>query len=163
MASEWVMYLSVIAIGVLAIAGVTLTFNTINLNTVENTVEVGLTEAIQTVAREIKSVLELGLNTEPLTRVAINRTLSLPTDLSGHEYQITFKVLPGAKNWIIEGVDITDTDSDEVPYETTIPWQSVSLTNEGGTGLPVIKSIDAQHHIDFIRATGSNTFTIYIW
>jgi len=82
MASEWVMYISVVAIGVLAIAGVTLTFNAINTNTLENTIEVGLNEISTTIAEELKNILEIGLNTDPLTRVVINRTLNLPTDLS---------------------------------------------------------------------------------
>ncbi|MHA1185572.1 MAG: hypothetical protein ACTSSK_01655 [Candidatus Heimdallarchaeota archaeon] len=82
MASEWVMYLSVVAIGVLMIAGVTLTFNSISMNTIENTVAVGLNEVVNTVAKEIKTVLELGMNADPLSRIAINRTFSLPFDFS---------------------------------------------------------------------------------
>lgn len=163
MASEWVMYLSVVAIGVLTIAGVTITFNTINLNTIENTIEVGLNEAIQTVSQELKSVLELGMNTDPLARVNINRTLNLPTDLSGHEYRITFRVLPGAKNWILEGIDTSDDTFDELSYETTLPWRDVTLSNKAGTGLPVINSYNNQHQISFVRAAGSDAFTIYIW
>ena len=163
MASEWVMYISVIAIGVIAIAGVTLTFNTINTNTIESTVEVGLNDVLNTVAEELKNVLELGLQTDPLTKVAINRTLSLPADISGHRYEVSFKVLPGAKHWFMEATDITDSSISDIPFETTVPWQDVTLVNKAGTGLPLLSSDSFQQHIDFIRAAGSNTFTIYIW
>lgn len=162
MASEWVMYISVVAIGVLAIAGVTLTFNTINLNTVENTVEVGLREISTTIANELKAVLELGANTDPLTRVEINRTLDLPRRIAGHEYEVNFLVFPGANHWFIEAVDTTDSTISEFIFETTVPWQGVSLSNKAGTGLPIISSSNYQHHIDFIRTAGSNSFTIYI-
>ena len=114
MASEWVMYISVAAIGILLIAGVTLTFNTINLNTIENTVEVGLNDVANTIANEIKDVLEFGLSelattADITTQIAINRTVVLPEDISGHDYEIVFKVFPGAKHWIIEAQDVTDT------------------------------------------------------
>lgn len=163
MASEWIMYISVVAIGVVAIAGVTLTFNTINMNTIESTVEVGLNDVLNSIAEELKNVLELGMSTDPQTRVAINRTLSLPLDISGHHYEISFKVLPGAKHWFMEATDITDSSISEISFETTIPWQDVSLVNKAGTGLPLLSSNSFQQHIDFIRAAGSNTFTIYIW
>lgn len=163
MASEWVMYISVIAIGVIAISGVTLTFNAININTIESTVEVGLNDVLNTVAEELKNVLELGMSTDPQTRVAINRTLSLPIGISGHHYEISFKVLPGAKHWFMVAIDSSDSSISEIPFETTIPWQDVSLVNKAGTGLPLLYSESFQQHIDFIRAAGSNTFTIYIW
>ena len=163
MASEWVMYLSVVAIGVLMIAGVTLTFNSINMNTIENTVEVGLNEVANTVAKEIKTVLELGMNADPLARIAINRTLSLPFELSGHKYQISFKVFPGANHWFIEAIDTTDTAAREITYETIIPWRNVTLTNAAGVGLPILDSSNYQHHINFFSAEGSVTFRIYIW
>ncbi len=163
MASEWVMYISVIAIGVIAIAGVTMTFNMINTNTIESTVEVGLNDVLNTVAEELKNVLELGMGTDPQTRVAINRTLSLPIDISGHHYEISFKVLPGAKHWFMVAIDNSDASISEIPFETTVPWQDVSLVNKAGTGLPLLSSDSFQQHIDFIRAAGSNTFTIYIW
>ena len=163
MASEWVMYISVVAIGVLAIAGVTLTFNAINTNTLENTVEVGLNEIVNTVAEELKNILEIGLNTDPLTRVVINRTLNLPTDLSGHSYEVHFRVLPGAKHWYVEAVDIDDPEVDNIPYETTIPWRNVTLSSAGGTGLPVIYSYETQHYMSFVRNEGSDAFRIIIW
>ncbi|MHA1243218.1 MAG: hypothetical protein ACTSP7_01475 [Candidatus Heimdallarchaeota archaeon] len=163
MASEWVMYLSVVAIGVLMIAGVTLTFNSISMNTIENTVAVGLNEVVNTVAKEIKTVLELGMNADPLSRIAINRTFSLPFDFSGHKYQISFKVLPGANHWFIEAADITDENINEISYETIVPWRNVTLTNAAGTGLPLLLSENYQHHIDFFSAEGSESFRIYIW
>lgn len=163
MASEWVMYLSVVAIGVLMIAGVTLTFNSININTIENTVEVGLNEVVNTVAKEIKTVLELGMNADPISRIAINRTFSLPFELSGHKYQVSFKVLPGANHWFIEAADITDTNIGEMTYETIVPWRNVTLTNAAGSGLPLLLSENYQHHINFFSAEGSLTFRIYIW
>ncbi|MHA1126146.1 MAG: hypothetical protein ACTSO7_14445 [Candidatus Heimdallarchaeota archaeon] len=163
MPSEWVMYLSVVAIGVLMIAGVTLTFNSISMNTIENTVEVGLNEVVNLVAKELKSVLELGMNADPISRIAINRTFSLPPDLSGHKYQVSFRVLPGANHWFIEAADVTDTDMGEVTYETVVSWRDVTLTNAAGTGLPLLESDNVQHHINFFSAEGSITFRIFIW
>jgi hypothetical protein len=163
MASEWVMYLSVVAIGVLMIAGVTLTFNSININTIENTVEVGLNEVVNTVAKEIKSVLEMGMNADPISRIAINRTFSLPFDFSGHKYQVSFRVIPGANHWFIEAADTTDDNINEITYETIVPWRNVTLTNKAGTGLPILSSENFQHHIDFYSAAGSTAFRIYIW
>ena len=157
------MYISVIAIGVIAIAGVTLTFNTININTIESTVEVGLNDVLQTMAEELKNVLELGMSTDPQTRVAINRTLSLPVDISGHRYEVSFRALLGAKHWFMEATDITDSAVSTITLETTVPNQDVSIINKAGTGLPIIRSDSFQQHIDFIRAAGSNTFVIYIW
>ena len=59
-------------------------------------------------------------------------------------------------------IDRTDTNI-EVPFETTIPWRDVTLTNQDGTGIPILESVNNQHHIIFYRADGSNTFRIYIW
>jgi hypothetical protein len=162
MASEWVMYLSVVAIGVLTIAGVSLTFTAINQNTIENTIEVGLNEVLNTVAEELKNVLELGLQSDPLTYVYINRSLVLPTDLSGHDYEVYFKVLPGAKHWFIEAQDIQDTDIPEKSFETSIPWNDVSLLAVDGLSLPVISSLYDQHFITFIRNQGTEAFRIII-
>ncbi len=163
MASEWVMYISVVAIGVLTIAGVTLSFNAINTNTLENTIEIGLTEVVNTISEELKNVLELGLQTDPLTRVNINRSLDIPLQLSGHEYEVYFKILVGAKHWFIEAKDISNTDMDEILFETTIPWQDVTLTSVGGIGLPVISSLYDQHFICFVRNEGTESFRIIVW
>ncbi|NHK32971.1 MAG: hypothetical protein FK730_16610 [Asgard group archaeon] len=162
MASEWIMYISVIAIGVLTIAGVTLSFNAINTTTLENTVEVGLKEVVNTIAEELKNVLELGLQMDPLTRVNINRSLDLPLALSGHEYEVYFKIFVGAKHWFIEANDLSNDDL-EVVFETTIPWQDVTLTSVGGIGLPVISSLYDQHFISFVRSEGTESFRIIVW
>ncbi|HUT82039.1 MAG TPA: hypothetical protein VMZ29_12635 [Candidatus Bathyarchaeia archaeon] len=162
MASEWVMYLSVIAIGVLTIAGVTLTFNAINTNTLENTVEIGLNEIVSTVASELKNVLELGLQTDPLTAVTINRSLDLPSELSGHNYLVQFKILPSGKHWYIEAVD-TIQDNTVVIFETTLPWRDVSLTSPDGLSLPLIQSnVGDQHYVCFLRNEGTQAFRIII-
>jgi hypothetical protein len=163
MANEWIMYLSIVSIGVLTIAGVSLTFNAINVNTVENTVEIGLNEVINTVAEELKYVLELGLQSDPLTRVYINRSLELPTDLSGYEYQVTFKILPYANHWFIEAEVLSDDDIEPIEFETTIPWQDVSLTSSDGLGLPVISSLYDQHFVSFVRNQGTEAFRIMVW
>jgi hypothetical protein len=157
------MYISVLAIGILAIAGVTVTFNRINLSTVESTVEAGLQEVAATVATELKNVLELGLNTDPQTKVMINRTLTLPRDLSGHQYTIQFTILPNYNHYIIVATDITDSLVDEVSFETTIPWTDVSLTNQEGTGIPILRSNNLQHHLNFLRTEGSTLYKILIW
>ncbi|NHJ47571.1 MAG: hypothetical protein FK733_07275 [Asgard group archaeon] len=163
MASEWIMYLSIVSIGVLTIAGVSLTFNAINVNTIENTVEIGLNEIVNTIAEELKYVLELGLQSDPLTRVNINRSLELPTDLSGYEYEVDFKILPGAKHWYIEAKVLSDADISEIEYETTIPWQDVTLTSTDGFGLPIISSLHDQHFVSFIRNQGTEAFRIIVW
>ena len=162
MASEWVMYLSVLAIGVLTIAGVTITFNSINVNTIENTVEVGLNEVATEVAKELKDLLEFGLATDPLTRVMINRTMSLPTDIASHFYEIRFRVLPGTNHWFIEAYDVTDIDIPTIIYETALPWRNVTLSNAAGTGLPVLESQNLQHNLCFYRSEGTTTFRLYV-
>ncbi|TFF85281.1 hypothetical protein EU523_00080 [Candidatus Heimdallarchaeota archaeon] len=162
MASEWVMYLSVLALGVLTIAGVSLSFEVMNLRVTENTVEVGLSETTSFIAKELKSVLELGMMNDPLTLVQINRSFSLPSDLAGHQYEIHFKVLPNSNHWFIEGEDTTDSKTEIVEYETTIPWRNVTLYNDQGTGLPIIRSSSFQHYVKFIRASGTSSIRIYI-
>jgi len=163
MASEWVMYISVVAIGVLAIAGVTITFNAINQSTLENTIEVELNEIATIIANELKDILELGLSMDPLTQVMINRSLSLPLDVSGHSYEVSFKVLSGAKHFFIEARDTSDQDVDAVQFETTVPWGNVTLSNVAGNGLPLITSGVLQHFISFQRAEGTDSFKIVIW
>ncbi|MBK5112355.1 MAG: hypothetical protein KGD59_10420 [Candidatus Heimdallarchaeota archaeon] len=163
MASEWVMYISVIAIGVLTIAGVTITFNAINQSTLENTIEVELNEVATTIASELKDMLELGLSMDPLTQVMINRSLSLPYDVSGHSYEVTFIALPGAKHFFIKAVDTSDQDVSTIQFETTIPWRNVTLSNVAGTGLPQITSGVLQHFISFQRTEGTDSFKIVIW
>ena len=162
MASEWIMYISVVAIGVLAIAGVTLTFNAINTNTIEDTVEVGLNELANTISEEIKNVLELGLQQDPLTKVLINRTLNLPLDISGHDYQVTFRILPGANHWFIEAIDLNDEGVSEIVFETTIPWRDVTLVSASGSGLPVVTSSLDQHFVAFESNEGTEAFRIII-
>ncbi|MCF2143012.1 MAG: hypothetical protein ACTSXO_06310 [Candidatus Heimdallarchaeota archaeon] len=162
MPQEWVMYISVVAIGVLTIAGVTLTFNSINTTTLENTIEVGLNEVAFSVAQEIKNVLELGLQQDLTGRVIINRSLILPLDLSSHDYQITFRILPGANHWFIEASDLTDSNIQEVVFETTIPWRNVTLVSPSGLGLPVITSTLDQHYVAFQSLEGTEAFRIII-
>lgn len=163
MASEWVMYISVLGLGVLLIAGVTLTFNNLNNNTIENNIEIGLLEINSLIAKELKTIFELGVNSDPNTPVTINRTLSLPTDLSGHQYRIEFTITGDANHWIIVGSDITDNQVDEVRLETSLAWRSVSLFNKKGTGLPTIQSNNFQHYLSFIRTAGTSIYKIYIW
>ena len=162
MASECVMYISVISIGVLLIAGVSLTFNAITNNTLENTVEAGLDEIVNIIYMELKNVLELGMQMDPLTRVVLNRSLDLPRDIAGHFYTINFKVLPGAKHWFIEAVDLNDRTINPIIYESTIPWRNVTLVSGTGTGLPTINSNEAQHYLCFQRSEGTETFRIRI-
>ncbi|NHJ84310.1 MAG: hypothetical protein FK734_02535 [Asgard group archaeon] len=162
MASEWVMYIAVIAIGVLTIAGVTLTFNAININTLEDTVEIGLNEVVNTVAKEVKNILEIGLDTDPLTRVSITKSLNIPNAISGHQFQITFRVFPGANHWFIEASDITDPELTDILYETTLPWTNVTLSNLAGNGIPVIYSYNTEHFITFLRSEGTDIFKIII-
>lgn len=162
MASEWIMYISVVALGVLTIAGVTLTFNAINTNTLEDTVEVGLNEVVNTISEHIKNVLELGLQQDPLTEVIINRTLNLPTDISGHDYQITFRILPGANHWFINAIDVNDEGVSEILFETTIPWRDVTLVDADGSGLPVVTSSLEQHFVAFQSNEGTEAFRIII-
>ncbi|MHA1212067.1 MAG: hypothetical protein ACTSSH_06365 [Candidatus Heimdallarchaeota archaeon] len=163
MASEWVMYLSVIALGVLTIAGVTITFNAISNSTLENTVEVGLNEVVSTVAQELKGVLELGLQSDPLTAVTINRTLDLPDDLVGHDYEVYFKIYPSSKHWFIQAVDITSDKTSEILFETTLPWADVTIQSPGSLSLPILSSTsDLQHYICFFRIEGAQAFSIII-
>ncbi|MHA1220207.1 MAG: hypothetical protein ACTSQB_00570, partial [Candidatus Heimdallarchaeota archaeon] len=103
--------------------------------TLENTVEVGLNEVVSTVAQELKGVLELGLQSDPLTAVTINRTLDLPDDLVGHDYEVYFKIYPSSKHWFIQAVDITSDKTSE---------------------------IDLQHYICFFRIEGAQAFSIII-
>ncbi len=163
MASEWVMYISVIAIGVLTIAGVTITFNTINQATLENTIEVELNEIATTIATELKDLLEFGLSMDPLTYIMLNRSLSLPYDVKGHSYEVSFTALPGAKHYFIRAADTTDQGVGEIQFETTIPWRNVTLSGVAGIGLPVITGGEFQHFISFQRAEGTDSFKIVIW
>ncbi len=163
MASEWVMYISVVAIGVLTIAGVTITFNAINQSTLENTIEVELNEVATIIANELKDILELGLSMDPLTQVMINRSLTLPFDVSGHSYEVSFTALPGAKHFFIEATDTSDQAIGSVQFETTVPWRNVTLSNVAGNGLPLITSGELQHFISFQRTEGTDSFKIVIW
>ncbi|TET32240.1 MAG: hypothetical protein E3J70_01220 [Candidatus Heimdallarchaeota archaeon] len=163
MASEWVMYISVVSIGVLAIAGVTITFNAINQSTLENTIEVELNEIAITIANELKELLELGLSMDPFTQVMINRSLTLPFDVSGHSYEVSFIAIPDAKHFFIEAIDTSDQAVGTVQFETTIPWRNVTLSNVAGNGLPLITSGELQHFISFQRTEGTDSFKIVIW
>jgi hypothetical protein len=99
---------------------------------------------------------------DPLTRVNINRSLDLPLALSNHEYEVYFKILVGAKHWFIEAKDLSNDDL-VVGFETTIPWQDVTLTSIGGIGLPIVSSSYDQHFICFERNEGTESFRIIIW
>lgn len=159
MASEWVMYLAIIGIGVVTIAGVTSTFDLMNLNVADSTVEVGLQEVASIVAKEMKKVYELGLSTDPLTEVTITQILNLPTDIAGRQYVIEFSRRIGSNNLYLKAIDLESPL--EIIYETTLP-RDIILESPTGELDPPIRSANYQHFLSFQRTGGSSVYRIII-
>ncbi len=90
MPSEYIMYLSILLVGTLAIAGISVTMMAIN-NTMEETAfETNLENILQNLAETIHNLVNEGQNQITLGALSITmqRPLSLPEEVQGEPYLI---------------------------------------------------------------------------
>ena len=90
MPSEYIMYLSILLVGTLAIAGISVTMMAINNTMEETAIETSMENILQNIAETIHNLINEGQNQIYLGALTITmqRPISLPEEIHGESYEI---------------------------------------------------------------------------
>ncbi|MHA1865679.1 MAG: hypothetical protein ACTSVB_07430 [Candidatus Heimdallarchaeaceae archaeon] len=130
MPSEYVMYLSIIMIGSLAIAGISATMVSLN-NSLENrAIETSLEQILQKVANSILDLKQMGDKKiqQGATDFKIQLSLSLPNDVQEEEYVITYLLPESATEYLLYAYLAEDED---VSATVTLYLENTDVTFSG--------------------------------
>ncbi|MHA1115882.1 MAG: hypothetical protein K9W45_12465 [Candidatus Heimdallarchaeum aukensis] len=130
MPSEYVMYLSIIMIGSLAIAGISATMVSLN-NSLENrAIESSLEQILQKVANSILDLKQFGDKKiqQGATDFTIQLSLSLPDKIQEEEYVITYLLPDSATEYLMYAYLV---ENEDVSATVTLYLEKSEVTFSG--------------------------------
>ncbi len=110
MPSEYIMYLSILLVGTLAIAGIAVTMIAINNTMEEAALKTNMENILQNMAETIHNLLNEGQNQINLGAISINmqRPLTLPQEIQNEAYEI--EVLSSENTYSLKATVIKNED-----------------------------------------------------